>query len=156
MSSDTSEFMYRYWTEGFPPDQPVTVLRTFWPWEQITDLFGQSMAGLSYPWPALYVGLTAIGFAMLWRQQRGTAALVIAPSVITLGAAVTRQYPFSDRLILFLVPGFMLAIAAATEAARRLVSPISGALETLLVVSLVAPAVYPVVIAPPRCTGLST
>jgi len=149
MSTQTREYMYRYWAEGFPPTPPTAALRSFWPWEQVMGLFGQASAGVAYPFPALYVGAMVIGFAALWRRQRETAALVVAPLVITLGAAVARQYPFSNRLILFLFPSFILSIAAATEEARSLVALISRVLAALLVVSVVAPAMYPVVMAPP-------
>lgn len=151
MGPDTREYMHWFWSAGFAPLSPARFLDTFWPWNQVRALFGpgQAYVGLGYPLPAMYVVLTVLGFAVLWRQNRRTAVLLMAPLVFALGAAVVRQYPFSDRLILFLVPSFMLAIAAATEGVRRLVWPFSRTLGALAVIGLLLPAVYTVAATPP-------
>ena len=47
---------------------------------------------------------------------------------LTLAAAVARQYPFSDRLILFLTPSFFIAIGASAEQIRRWLSRYSKSL----------------------------
>ena len=68
---------------------------------------------------------------------------------VTLGAALAGQYPFSDRLILFLVPGVLVAIAAAVDGLYRLVRPRSSVLAGVVVFGVLAPAVYPVAVTPP-------
>lgn len=152
MSPATREYMHRFWAAGFPPVPLARMMETFWPWDQIRSLFGsgpEGQAGLAYPLPTLYAVLTAIGFGLLWGQNRRAAVLLMAPLAMALSAAVARQYPFSDRLILFLVPSFILAIAAAIEGLRRLLWPLSRPLGALVAVGLLSPAVYPVAVTPP-------
>lgn len=151
MTPDTREYLRRFWAPGFAPLSPGRFLETYWPLDRLRALFGQGQTfdGLTYPLPLMYVALAAVGFAILWRRDRQTAALLVAPLALTLGAAVAQQYPFIDRLIFFLLPSFMLAIAAAVEGARRLLRPISRSLGALAAVGLLLPAVYPVAATPP-------
>ena len=147
----TREYLRHFWSDGFAPLSPWRYLHTFWPLDQMRALFGTGpgLTCLAYPLPVVYIVLTAVGFAVLWRQNRRTGALLMAPVVFALAAAVIRQYPFSDRLILFLVPGFMLAIAAAVEGVRRLLWPFSRPLGVLATIGILLPAVYPVAAKPP-------
>jgi hypothetical protein len=152
MSPDTQEYMYRFWAAGFAPNSLSRALAIGWPWERLKLLFGSGpgmQAGLAYPLSPLYAVLTAIGCGVLLLQHRRTGVLLVAPVVVTLGAAVAQQYPFSDRLISFLVPGFILAIGAAIEAAHWAVGHLSRLLGRLVAAGLVLPAVYPVATAPP-------
>ena len=147
----TREYLRHFWAGGFAPLSPWRYLHTFWPLDQLRALFGRGpgLTCLGYPLPVVYIVLTAVGFAVLWRRHRRTGALLLAPLVFALAAAVIRQYPFSDRLILFLVPGFMLAIAAAVEGVRRLLWPVSRPLGVLATIAILLPAVYPVAAKPP-------
>jgi hypothetical protein len=71
------------------------------------------------------------------------------PIGVTLAAAIVHQYPFSDRLILFLLPSVFLAIATSIDGFRRLASRWSQPGGWLTSVLLVAPAAYPVLTMPP-------
>lgn len=147
----TREYLSQFWSDGFAPLSPWRYLHTFWPLDQLRALFGRGpgLTCLAYPLPVMYIVLTAVGFAVLWRQHRRTGALLLAPVVFALAAAVIRQYPFSDRLILFLVPAFMLAIAAAVEGVRKFLWPFSRPLGVLATIGILLPAVYPVAAKPP-------
>jgi hypothetical protein len=152
MTAATREYMLRVWTPGFPPTPLSQLLDTFWPGGRLMELFGSgpgAQTGLGYPLPALYAVLAAGGLGLLWRRNRRASLLLTAPLVVTLGAAVARQYPFSDRLILFLVPALILAIAAAIEGLRRLVQPFSPVVAGAIALGLLAPAVWPVAATPP-------
>jgi hypothetical protein len=152
MGPDTREYMHRYWAAGFPPVPLSRVLDTFWPWDQLMLLFGGgpgAQASPAYPVPSLYATLTVVGLAVLWSQNRRAAVLLVAPLVVALGAAVVQQYPFSDRLILFLVPGFMLAIAGAIEAVCQACYRFSRSLGVVAAMALVLPALYPISVNPP-------
>lgn len=152
MTAPTREYMLRFWAAGFPPSPLSQVLHTFWPWDRLMALFGggpAAQAGLGYPLPAQYAVLAAGGLGLLWRRNRRASLLLAAPLVVTLGAAVAKQYPFSDRLILFLVPALMLAIAAAIEGLRRLVQQYSPVLAWAITIGLLGPAVWPVAATPP-------
>ena len=151
LAPGTAEYVRRFWTIGYAPRSAGRLIGTLWPLDQLQLLFGPGLAhgGLAYRLPTMYVALTAVGFVVLWRRDRRTATLLLAPTVLTLGAAVVGQYPFSERLILFLVPSFMLAIAAVVEAVRRLLWPYSRVLALAAAVALLLPALYPVAATPP-------
>jgi hypothetical protein len=150
MSTATRAYVHRVWTGGFMPAPLSRALETFWPWDQVMLLFGSgAQAGLAYPLSPLYAVLTIVGVGVLWFRNRRTALLLVVPTAVVLGAAAAGQYPFSDRLILFLVPSFMLAIGAAVEGVRRLLLPLSRPLATCVAIGCLAPAVYPVAAVPP-------
>lgn len=150
-NSATRDYMRWFWSGGFAPLSPSEFLKTLWPFERISSLFGpgQTFGGMAYPAPAAYAALTLLGLALLWRRERVQAALLTSPLLFTLGAAVVRQYPFSDRLVLFLLPGLLLAIAAAVECVRRWLWSRSRALGALAFALILLPAVYPLAATPP-------
>jgi hypothetical protein len=150
MTPATHDYMRRYWVAGLMPLPVTKAMASFWPWKHLTALFGSgAAAGLGYPAPAAYILIMAIGFCWLWCKRRNAALLMLAPIAVTLAAAMVRQYPFVDRLILFLVPSFILAIAAAIEWMRRSVAPYSPMLMALAVCVAVAPALYGMIKTPP-------
>jgi hypothetical protein len=152
MNAETRDYLHRYWATGFAPDSLARALEIPWPWLRLQQLFGSgsaTQAGLAYPLPELYAVLTAAGYGMLWLQHRRTGALLLAPVLVTLVAAVAHQYPFSDRLIVFLVPSFILAIASAIETLYRTIGYLSRPLGSLVAAGLILPAAYPVMSAPP-------
>jgi len=150
ISPATHEYMQRYWAPQLMP-QPITrALWLLWPWNQLAALFGtEAGASLGYPAPALYIVLMIVGFGRLWHTHRRAALLVLAPVAATLCAAVFRHYPFSDRLILFLVPSFILAIAASIEWVRGWTARYSGALMAVLIFCLMTPTIYGISETPP-------
>jgi hypothetical protein len=99
--------------------------------------------------PILYLGLTVLGFVVLWRRDRFLTALLLTPIGLTLAAALARQYPFSDRLILFLIPSFFFAIGASAEQIRQWLSRWSKTLGVLVPVLVTASTVYPMAKTPP-------
>ena len=151
LAPGAGEYVRRFWAIGYAPRSAARFFETLWPLDQMRLLFGPGLthAGLAYRLPTMYAALTALGFVVLWRRDRRTAALLFAPTVLTLGAAVVGRYPFSERLILFLVPAFMLAIAAAVEAVRRLLHPYSRVLAASVCIALLLPALYPLAASPP-------
>lgn len=147
----TRDYMHWFWSWGFAPLSPSEFLRTLWPLARVSAVFGpgQTFAGMSYPAPALYAALAGAGLVALWFRDKSKAALLATPLLFTLGAAVLRQYPFGDRLILFLVPGLLLSVAAAVEEARRFLWPRSRALGAAAVALLLLPTLYPLAVARP-------
>lgn len=131
MTPATRAFMDFFWRErgGFFPWPLRKPADALWLWDRVVELFGQPMV-LNYPWAAVYVALTLVGLAALWRRNRFGAFVLLGPLAVTVLAAVAQQYPFRARLILFLVPSLLLATAEAAEWARRKVSrvhPAAGA-----------------------------
>jgi hypothetical protein len=90
-----------------------------------------------------------LGFLILWRRDRSFAALLLTPIGLTLAAAFARQYPFSDRPILFLTPSFFTAIGASAGQIREWLSRWSKSLSVIVPALLTASAVYPMAKTPP-------
>jgi hypothetical protein len=150
MTAATQEYMHLYWAVGFPPVPISLVLKTLWPWDQLKRLLGAGApASLIYPVPALYFGLIVLGFLILWRRDRSFAALLFTPVGLTLAAAVARQYPFSDRLILFLTPSFFIAMGASAEQIRGWLSRYSKSLGAAVPALIAASTMYPMAKTPP-------
>ena len=123
MTPPMRESLHRYWADGFPPSSAALGLVMWWPWHPLKSLLGSGgPSGLAYPYPGLFLALIVLGWVVLWRRRTGAALLILAPIAVTLGAAAADQYPFSDRLILFLVPSLLLALGASIEYIRQRVS----------------------------------
>ena len=105
-------YLTTFWASGMMPLYPP--LKTMgWFYEEIPKslegLFGKSGIALVL----LFFGLGCIS---LWRTDRkNLLALLLAPTLITLCASALHKYPFSDRLIVFLLPPLILLLAAGFE-----------------------------------------
>jgi hypothetical protein len=151
MSPHTREFMHDYWQEGFMPTPPWRAFQARWPWRELQALIGRGgLASLNYPFSRFYGLLIALGFLALWRRLGVRATLLLMPVVAALSAAVIHQYPFADRLILFLVPSFLVALAASVDWLYQWAVSWSKYLGWFLCIALVGPLVYPVALPPYR------
>jgi hypothetical protein len=149
MTPATMSYMHVYWADGFVPTL-ARATAVWWPWPNVRLLFGSgNQASLAYPFSPLYPILAALGFCILLVHQRRLAVILLAPLVVTLGAAIAHQYPFSDRLILFLVPSVMIAIGAVGAAVYAFVARYSTPVAVLAVMALVIPATTAVTRLPP-------
>lgn len=142
MSPATKAFMHDFWRGGFLPLPPRLSTAAPWLWERLTGLFGDPWT-LRYALPWLFAILALLGMAVLWRQRRDAALLVAAPFVVTLFAAVAQQYPFRTRLVVFLIPGALLAAAAgagwlADRAGRRSTVAAAMVAAAILIVPVLA------------------
>jgi len=146
----TRAFMDDFWRQGFFPLPPRLSTGARWLWEQALSLFADPTL-LRYRWPAVYLVLAALGVAALWRRRRDVALFVVGPVAVALAAAVAQQYPFRSRLMLYLLPGLLLALAAGAgwlaDGARRLHSALGATL--VLVLAAAAPAAALVEAPPP-------
>jgi hypothetical protein len=150
LSAHARDFMHQYWAEGFPPSPPWRAIQVRWPWRELKALIGLGgQASLGYPFPRLYLLLAGLGFLLLWRRLGARATLLLMPIAVTLSAAIVRQYPFADRLILFLVPIFLMAIATSVDWLYQRAAAWSKYFGWLLCIALVGPAVYPIAAYPP-------
>jgi hypothetical protein len=145
LSPETRDYMRVYWADGLAPVSLADWMRTGWPWPRIHRLFRGgfgAQAGLGYPLAPVYVVLAMVGFVLLWRRDRRVALVLLMPMAVTFTAAAVRQYPFSDRMILFLLPAIFAAIAELSAAAVRRAP--STRIAALVVAAISVPAVLPV------------
>lgn len=55
------------------------------------------------------------GIFVLWKKDKKATAFLLLPFFVTLAASAIKVYPFSDRLLLFLVPATYVFISAAMQ-----------------------------------------
>ena len=128
IAPELQPFLQNFWRHGFPPDSFSPVVQGRWLAGRLVALFGAGVplvGGFSYleygsAGAAIAVALAASGTAVLALRQPWLAATVVLSVGLTLLAAGLGRYPFDNRLILFLLPLFLLAIGAAVGALERL------------------------------------
>ncbi len=116
----THAFLQHFWRRGFMPMPPRSLGDAVWLWSVLSSELGRG--GLDWTWRGLCVLVMLLGWAALWRSggARREASLVLsAPGGVALAASAAGLYPFEGRLILFLVPAFLIGFAAGADAVRR-------------------------------------
>ena len=105
-----NDVLTSYWRTGYPPKDPSLWDLAAWLPDAFAGL-GEDPGRLR--WPALAAVVLAAGAWFVARHAGVTRlALVAIPFVAVLAAAAFRAYPFSGRLILFLVPTSAVLLAA--------------------------------------------
>jgi hypothetical protein len=116
MSPSTHAYMQTYWAEGFMPVPPRSVDDVLWLWRAFRRFFqGQ----LQYPFPSVSVLLMLLGALSLLRRRLWLALVLLAPVCVSLLASAAHQYPFGDRVSLFLLPGILLIVAEGVDLVRH-------------------------------------
>jgi uncharacterized membrane protein len=116
LSASTYAYMQGYWAGGFIPISMRADL--LWLWRAFHGFFQNQ---LRYPLPAVALLLMLIGTLALVRRRRWYALVVLAPLVVSLAASAARQYPFGDRVSLFLLPFILLLLAEGIDGVRQTV-----------------------------------
>jgi hypothetical protein len=145
VSPRTMAFMKEFWYQSFAPVPPRSRADLLWPWNRFTDLFGIPW-GFRYRFSAVYSVLTLGGLVALWRTRRDTALLLLGPLAVTAAMAVAHVYPFEGRLVLFLTPVLLLAIAAAVQALATVAARYSRVVAVALPIAVALPAVERIVV----------
>ena len=140
MTPATREFMDDFWRPGFFPLPLRSPAQLRWFWDQGMSVFDDPSL-LRYPLPAVYLLLALVGVAALWPRRRDVALVLLGPVGVALLAAIAHQYPFRGRLMFYLLPGFILGIAAGVEWIRRTARRASSALGIAVMAALAAPPV---------------
>jgi hypothetical protein len=120
--------MQEYWRSAFPPLPPTAWMDLRWLPERLADLW-RSPGSMTFPGLAAFFG--AVGAASLVSTSPWRAAVLLAPIVPTLAAAALKSYPFSGRLLLFLVPALLIFLAEGVSRVQGL--PVRGATATAVV-----------------------
>ena len=150
MTKAHHEFLYRYWAAGFMPTDSARGAISWLP-KALRGLFLGSNS-LMYPLPMLCALLAGVGGLSLWQRERLRAAVVLLPFLLTLAAAILRLYPFTDRLILFLVPTALLCVAEAIGRMAEVATARVGYLGHGAI-ALTLLGIYPLLVSPPPYAG---
>lgn len=108
----TNETLLNYWSFSFPPSHLFSVAAVEW---FVTTSFGifQVPVGLELSGLAAFAFL--VGFISMSSNNKQTLLILTSPILVTLVSAVFHKYPFSGRLLLFIVPGLLLVVAEGAE-----------------------------------------
>ena len=118
-----SDQMWRFWDFAFPPMPPRSAWDATWAFRRLAYYFINPM-NFDFPFGARLsalpaIGLSLIGGVRLWKLDRHRFALLMLPVALTLAASALRLYPFHGRLVLFLAPAPLIAIAAGLDRVRE-------------------------------------
>jgi hypothetical protein len=105
-------YLISYWRHGFMPWPPGPSSVSWFAramWEVFRD---RARAPVNLLLPEIAIFGFALGLIGLFVRQRKALFFIGAPVALTLVAAALGKYPFSERLILFTTPLFLLTIAA--------------------------------------------
>ncbi|MEP6472271.1 MAG: hypothetical protein ABJC74_01025, partial [Gemmatimonadota bacterium] len=148
MSTSTAAFMDDFWRRAFLPWPVQLSSGLSWFSGQVQTAFSDPTM-LRYRWPLLFVVAVLVGIVVLWRTRRAVALMILGPLVMALLAASAHLYPFGGRLMFYLVPGLILAIAAGVEWARAAVSRYQPILGAAVMAAVAFPPISALVTAPP-------
>jgi hypothetical protein len=107
-------------------------------------------------WPAAFLLVAVVGIVALWLRSRDVAVILLGPVAVALVAAIAHQYPFRGRLMFYLLPGLLVAIAAGIDALRRLAGRAHPALGALVAAAFLVPPIVAIVQVPPPYDGERT
>ena len=146
MTPSTKAFMNAFWGRGFMPMHPVAALQ--WFPRQALSIFADP-ALLRYPLPGLFLAACVVGFVALWRERREVAGILLGPVLTALIAAITHQYPFDGRLLIYLLPVILLALAAGAQWIARAATRLHPAAGASVWIALLLPPLSAVLQTPP-------
>ena len=104
-------YLMGYWRHGFMPWPPGPGSVTWFArvmWEVFRD---RARAPVNLLLPEIAIFAFGLGLIGLFVRKRKVLLLIGAPVALTLVAAALGKYPFSERLILFATPLFLLTVA---------------------------------------------
>jgi hypothetical protein len=108
-----------FWNDGFMPLPPRHLADVTWLPGKLIWVFGafelglgRTHGGLNYRWSPVFSVMMALGFWALWRQRREVAGLLLFPVLMCVIASALKIYPFTARLIAFVIPYLLVATAA--------------------------------------------
>ncbi len=130
--------LLKFWDKAFLPLPPKSLADLLWGPRAILSMI-QGPAGFEFP--GLAVLALAAGCVAFLAADPERLALLLAPLPLALLASGLHKYPFSGRLLLFLVPSILLLVGEGVEYVRQTSGGrgrIVGA--TLLVMLLLPPA----------------
>jgi hypothetical protein len=117
------DFIWVWWNFAFLPLPPRSMADVSLVAEAMANVFinpASVLTPLSLPYTALLASVLAlIGCVSLGRRWPGGLFVVISPLLLALAASALHQYPFHGRLLLYLVPTYLLLLAEGVAAIGR-------------------------------------
>lgn len=106
--SSDSAYLVKVWHHYFLPVWPFNMKTIEWYIQYLSYTF-KNPGGLFYD--GLATLTFVVGIFVFWKKQKSNLAIIISPIVMVIVASIFHKYPFGERLILFIVPMFIILIA---------------------------------------------
>ncbi len=130
--------LVKFWVDhsGFPPWQPNRAAH--WIWAAFDGVMQNwETMHLDAPELGMFAAILGLG-SLLMGKRRALGALIALPLVVALVVAFRRQYPFAERLALYMVPILIILIARGIDAiwgAGDLARSAAGGLAAIMIIS---------------------
>jgi hypothetical protein len=105
--------------KAFVPFPPTSLQDIKWIMDNFFEMFNNP-TGLTFRGIAAFAFL--VGCISVFRYNKAKFYLLVSPIFVTLLASILHQYPFKNRLIVFLVPFVLLFIGEGIEYVRKRIS----------------------------------
>ena len=108
-----NQYLLDYWAGHFLPLPPREVGDTAWLADHFFSFFAYpgGLGGTEVKAGGIAAVLFIVGLVAIGRQRWPVAVALVVPGVLALLASGLHKYPFAGRLLLFLVPLMLLAVA---------------------------------------------
>lgn len=136
----TRQDLLNAWSDAFMPLPPSSISDVGW--------FISTFFGIFKDTAGLYLsGLAALSFLAgcisMYSEKKKTFLLLISPILLALLASGFHKYPFSGRLLLFIVPVVLLLVAEGAELIRSKISSHNTTVLGIIFIGLLL--LYPMV-----------
>jgi hypothetical protein len=113
-----NKYLTDYWIEHFMPLPPKSPGDVSWIADHLIAFFAQpgGFGGVQVPLAGFAAALALVGLREFARTRWAVCVALVVPVVLVLFASGLHKYPFGGRLLLFLVPFAVLAVAAGAWA----------------------------------------
>jgi len=122
-----------FWSRAFWPLPPRTFEDLYWLPRSLGAVFGDPVG---FVFRGLGIFCFLVGWLPVGATKRPVRALLLSPLLLTLLASGLKRYPFSGRLLLFLVPFILLLVAAGANAIREIAAARSAGVGRILLALL--------------------
>jgi hypothetical protein len=140
---ESNNALLNYWSGSFAPFPPWNNFG--WYYNALARMLGDPAA---LPVNAITVGLLVLGSLSFAFKRWQLMSVLLAPFLLTLAASALGKYPFSERLLLFLIPLLLLLLAEGMERVRMLLLSLNRPLAGFVFASLIVYFLYgPITIA---------
>ncbi len=140
----SSSYLLGYWADSFMPLPPTTPGDVGWILDHYFGFFAYpgGVGGGEFKVSGIAALLCLVGVVAFWRDRWQVAVALVVPALLVLGASGLHKYPFAGRLLLFLVPLMLLAVARGASAIVSALRPTQSLAATMLLgIVLLAPLV---------------